>query len=252
MGTMAKQHLHITGLDTYYFTVTDAKASAAWYIRHFGLTGAGSGEGAETLRLAEGALLTLVEQDRLTRYDAVPIQFKTHDARKAYEALDRTAVDADEPRRFHHYTDFDVRDPDGNKFNVISDPDWPDTPNNYFKIDGAFIGVADIERCVAWFDDVLGADVEYDFTYPTDSLPEARHVCYLGLPVSLVESPKGECYHRVCEYATSDAAADRAALLGKGVRVTALRENEEGKSFSFFDLDDREYGMIERAFRADR
>lgn len=138
-----------------------------------------------------------------------------------------------------------VRDPDGNKINVISDPAWPQTANNYFKVDGIFIGVSDIERTHAWYADTLGADVEYDFTYPTDTLPEARHICYLGVNPSPVESTRGILRGRVCDFVTADAAADYAYLQAKNVHVTAIMETDGHRAFTFHDVDGREFGLVE-------
>ncbi len=242
-----KQNLHITGLHKLYLPVTNAKATAAWFRRHFGLISVGSESNSETLRLEEGALLTLVEGGKLNAYDAITIQIKAHDALKAYHALDLTEVKASEPEKFHQYTDFNVRDPDGSVLGVISDPAWPNTPNNYFKLDGVFITVKDIERAFAWYNDILGAGVEYEFTFATETLSEARHICYLGIPVSMVESVNGEYNYRICDYLTEDISADYAYLRGKNVKVTELRKTDGGTRFEFYDLDGREFGLVQLA-----
>jgi catechol 2,3-dioxygenase-like lactoylglutathione lyase family enzyme len=240
----AKQNLHITALHEFYFPVTDASSSAAWYQRHFGLQHVSSSAGRETLQLDEGALLTLVNSKQLNRYDSVPIQFKAHDANKAYLMLDKSEVRAQEPEKWHHYIDFDVKDPDGNKINIISDPAWPNTLNNFFRIDGVFISVVDFERAFEWYADVLGAEVEYDFTHPSELLPAARNRCFRGIPVSLVESPVATNHYRVCDFRTSNILADYAYLREHGVRVSDLSETNGRTEFVFYDLDGREFGLV--------
>lgn len=243
-----KQNLHISGSSPseIYLPVTNAVASAAWYRRHFGMETRSSQLGRETLSFQEGSLLTLVESGRLNRYDAIPFSFKAYDALTFHQSLDRTAVIASEPTKFHHYTDFNVRDPDANVLGVISDPAWPDTPNNVFKFDGVFIGIKDIERAHAWYSEVFGADVIYDFTFSTLGLSDARHVCYDGIPVSLVESPHGEVCHRICDFFTENLAADYEFLKSKGVRVNGKTEIDGREMFTFYDIEGNEFGLLQR------
>jgi catechol 2,3-dioxygenase-like lactoylglutathione lyase family enzyme len=247
MGEEYKPRLNIAALQEMYSPVSDAQVSAEWYIRHFGLRRVSSGEGRVTLALEEGALLTLLKSERLNRYESPPIHFKAQDARKAHAALDLKQVRAGEPDDWHHYVDFDVRDPDGNPFNVISEPAWRQTPNNYFRIDGIFLGAADFNATFAWYQDILGAEVAYDFTVVTESSPEARMRCFRGVPVTLFDSPRSFLQGRVCDYRTTDAAADYAYLRGRGVRVTELapRPEDGALSFAFFDPEGREIGLVE-------
>ncbi|QGQ99353.1 VOC family protein [Paenibacillus psychroresistens] len=243
-----KQNLHISGPSPseIYLPVTNAEASVAWYRRHFGMESISSQHEKETLTLQEGSLLTLVEVGRLNRYDAVPFGFKAYDALKFHQSLDRTAVVASEPTKFHHYTDFNVRDLDANALGVISDPAWPDTPNNVFKFDGVFIGVKNIERAHVWYSEVFGADVIYDFTFPTLELSAARHVCYDGIPVSLVESPHGEVCYRICDFYTENIAADYEFLKSNGVRVNGKTEKGGREMFTFYDMEGNEFGLLQR------
>lgn len=238
-------NLRINALYEFYFPVTDVSASTSWYASHLGMQVVSQGAARSTLRLEEGALLTLVASEQLNRYDSVPINMKAHDARTFHERLVRGGVRAKEPENWHHYVDFDVYDPDGNPFNVISEPAFRITPNNLFRIDGIFLGVADYDRALAWYSDILGADLEYVFTHPTESLLEARFACFRGVPFSLVESPVSQLNHRVCEFRTSDAAADHAFLRGKGVRVSDLQTGEGATAFAFYDMDGNEFGVVE-------
>ncbi|WP_019638762.1 VOC family protein [Paenibacillus fonticola] len=238
--------LHITALHEFYFPVTNTSASSRWYQQHFGLQLQELNSDRVKLRLAEGTTLTLVECGKLNKYDTVPINFKAHDARKAYDMLDKSQVRANRPEDWLHYVDFDVHDPDGNPFNIISDPSWPDTPNNYFRIDGIFISLTDFDRSFEWYKDIFDAEIEYSFDHPTDSLENARFRCFKEIPVNVVESPVSVIQHRVCEFRTSSAAEDHRYLQSKGVSVTALTEQEDGlKAFAFCDPEGREFGMLE-------
>lgn len=238
-------NLNIIGLHEMYFPVTNLEASVGWYTRNFGMTVGDRSEKQVTLTLAEGSRLTLVESDQLNRWDSPPIGFKAHDPRKAHSQLNTTEVRAQEPESFHHYVDFDVWDPDGNVFNVISEPAWPDTPNNYFRIDGVFLGVANFERMFAWYCDILGAQIEYAFTHPTDTLPEARFRSFRGIPFNLVESPTAVMRHRVCDFRTTNAAQDYAYLQSKGVPVSQVFENDGERRFTFSDPEGHELGVVE-------
>jgi len=244
MSTTAS-NLNIIAVHEVYFPVTNVAASIDWYMRNFALRLVHREERQATLRLAEGCLLTLLESTQLNRYDSPPINFKAHDARKAHAQLNKAEVRAQEPDTFYHYVDFDVWDPDGNPFNVISEPAWPDTPNNYFRIDGVFLGVVNFDRMLAWYSDVLGAEIEYAFTGPTATLPEARFRCFRGIPVNIVESPASVIRHRVCEFQTANAEADYNYLQSKGVPVTKLVEQDGKRRFSFIDPEGRELGIVE-------
>lgn len=238
-------NLHIIALHEMYFLVVNVETATDWYVRNFGVTLVDRQAKRTTLRLAEGSLLTLVESDQRNKFDSPPINFKAHDAMRAHELLNKAEVRAQEPERFYHYVDFDVWDPDGNSFNVISDPAWPSTPNNFFRIDGIFLGVINFEQMLAWYADVLGAKLEYAFTGPTSTLAEARFRCFRDIPFNLVESPESVMQHRVCEFQTTDAQADYKFLQAKGVRVTELIEQDGKRTFAFFDPEGRELGMVE-------
>jgi catechol 2,3-dioxygenase-like lactoylglutathione lyase family enzyme len=238
-------NLKIIALHEVYFPVTNVAASVDWYTRHLGMSLVHRAERAATLRLAEGALLTLLESNQLNRYDSPPINFKAHDARKAHAQLSKAAVRAQEPDSFYHYVDFDVWDPDGNALNVISEPAFPDTPNNYFRIDGLFLNVLNFDQMLDWYADLLGAEIEYAFTGPTATLAEARYRCFRGLPFNLVESPASLLQHRVCEFETTDAEADYNYLHSKGVTLTKLLAKDGKRRFAFSDPEGREFGIVQ-------
>ncbi|XEC95103.1 VOC family protein [Paenibacillus tarimensis] len=227
-----------------YLTVSNAGCSAEWFKMHFGMKEAGHAN-AKDLSLAEGASLVLVESAKGNVYESSPFHFKCNDARSAHGELVKHAVKATEPVNWHQYVDFDFKDPDGNPIGVISDPAWSPHPNNYFRMDGIFIGSAHFPSTLEWYLEVLGTEIEYDFTVETTSSPNARMCCFRGVPFTLFESPATETYHKFCDFRTKDAAADHASLLGKGVRVTPLRSTGRAHSFSFFDPEGREFGLVQ-------
>ncbi|MCL6443999.1 MAG: VOC family protein [Alicyclobacillus sp.] len=238
-------NLRITALYEYYLPVTHAEDSASWYVDNFGMIREPSLPHQATVRLQQGARLTLIESDTLNCYESNPFHIKAHDARKAHAALDKARVKTMEPEDWHHYVDFVVFDPDGNRFDVISDPSWPNTPNNYFRLDGIFLGAADFSNTLTWYQDLLGVDIEYDFFVQTPSNPEARMCCFRGMPVTVFESPLSRIHGRVCEFQSEDARADYNFMRRHGVRVSEFTETLDKRSFSFFDPEGREFGILE-------
>ncbi|WP_135553026.1 VOC family protein [Paenibacillus cymbidii] len=236
--------LNVTALRGVYLTVSDARRSAAWFERHFGMTGVPYGD-FPSVKLPEGGAVVLVETSQRNVYESSPFHFKCNDARLAHGELTRQAVRATEPVNWHHYVDFNFFDPDGNPIAVISDPGWRPHPNNYFRMDGIFMGSTRLEQSLAWYLDVFGAEIEYDFTLETASSPHARMCCLRGVPFTLFESPGGLVHHRFCDFATRDAVADYHYLLDKGVRVTPLVRDETRFGFSFIDPEGREMGLVE-------
>ncbi|WP_199621203.1 VOC family protein [Paenibacillus alkalitolerans] len=238
--------LHIISLHEMFVPVRDAGKSADWYKRHFRFQEIARTAGQVTLRLEEGASLVLVESERLNTYECNPFHLKCNDARKAHAELDKSDVFATEPVNWHHYVDFGFKDPDGNRVGVISDPAWAPHPNNYFRLDGIFLGAASFDSTLAWFQDVLGTEIEYDFTVETPSSPEARMCCLRGVPVTVFDSPASVVHGRYCDFLTSDARADYEYLLEKGVAVTDFSETDGLRTFAFVDPEGREFGLIER------
>jgi len=201
--------------------------------------------GRVSLRLAQGALLVMIESERLNVYESNPFGIKCNDARKAYAELDKRDIQATEPIDWHHYVDFSFKDPDDNPSGVISDPAWALHPNNYFRLDGVFIGAVNFPSSLAWYQETLGTDIEYDFTVETPSTKEARMCCFRGVPITIYDSPNSFVQGRFCEFLTSDAASDHAYLKVKGIKVTDLVDVDGGRGFAFYDPEGREFGMIE-------
>lgn len=239
--------LNIAALHGVYVTVADARRSAEWYTRCFGMSEMDYGP-YRSIRLPEGASIVLVESAIRNVYESSPFHFKCNDARRAHDELAKRAVKVTEPVNWHNYVDFCFWDPDGNPVGVISDPAWAPHPNNYFRMDGVFLGSANFESTLDWYLNLFGTEIEYDFTVATTSSPEARMCCLRGVPFTLFESPAGAIYHRFCDFRTRDAEADYAYLLEKGVRLTPLLIGRNRISFSFFDPDGREFGFLEDTY----
>ncbi|WP_239616205.1 VOC family protein [Cohnella mopanensis] len=243
--TVQHNRLNITALDCVYLPVTDARRSAEWFMKHFGMTEEERDGEHLRLRLSGGASLALIESVNRNTYESLPVHIKCNDARRAHGELVKQAVQCTEAVDWHHYVDFNFRDPDGNPIGVISDPAWAPHPNNYFQLDGIFLGSARFASTLEWYLDVLGTDIEYDFTVATSSSPEARMCYFRGVTFTLFESPGVAVAHKFCDYRTLDAAADHAFLLEKGVRVTPLLSIGTRRGFSFFDPEGREFGLVE-------
>lgn len=239
--------VQITALHAFYLPVSDAGSSAEWYKKHFGCKDDHryNEPGSVAVRLNEGAALVLVESDQLNVYESNPLQFKCNDALKAHTLLDKEAVRAKDPVQFHHYVDFAFQDPDGNTMGAISDPAWAPHPNNFFRIDGVFLGAANFEATLSWYQRILHADIEYDFTVATPSSPEARMCCFRGIPLTVFDSPASVVHRRFCDFRTRDAAADHAYLKEQGVPVTELSSRDGVLTFALTDPEGREIGMVE-------
>ncbi|MFC5467260.1 hypothetical protein ACFPPD_00915 [Cohnella suwonensis] len=237
--------LNITSLHSLYVPVSNARSTANWYMRHFGMEEVASSNEQVTIRLAVGASLVLKQSERLNLYQCNPFHFKCNDARKAHASLDKLEVRASEPVNWHHYVDFNFKDPDGNPVSVISEPSWALHPNNFFRMDGIFIGASDFESSLAWYLNVLGVEIEYDFTVETSSSPEARMCCLRGVPITVFDSPLSFIQGRFCEFRTNDAKADHVYLRRNGIAVTDLIAENDTLIFAFYDPEGREFGMIQ-------
>jgi hypothetical protein len=75
--------LNITALNGVYVTVADARRSAEWYARCFGMTETDYGSYCG-IRLSEGASIVLVESANRNVYESSPFHFKCNDARRAH------------------------------------------------------------------------------------------------------------------------------------------------------------------------
>lgn len=237
--------LNISGLHCVYLTVNDAQCSAEWFKEHFRMEEAGHYSDAYSLRLSSGASLGLVESTLRNVYESNPFHFKCNDARRAHNELVKHEVRATEPVNWHHYVDFSFQDPDGNPIGVISDPAWATHPNNYFRMDGIFLGSKHFASTLDWYLKLFGTEIEYDFTVETTSSSNARKCCFRGVPFTLFDSPAVSVHHRFCDFRTEDAAADYAYLLEKGVHVTPLVSTVNMIGFTFFDPEGREFGLVQ-------
>lgn len=238
------QKLNVKSLHTFYLPVKNARKSADWFKHHFNAKETEASDNI-TLRLDEGASVSLIESAVLNHYESNPIHFKCNNAMKAYDKLDKSDIDASEPVNWHHYVDFNFKDPDGNPIGVISDSAWAPNPNNYFRIDGIFLGSVDFESTLAWFQEVFETDIEYDFTVETPSSPDARMCCLRDYPITLFESPKSFIQGKCCDFLTNNLFADYHYLIGKGVHVGDILEINGIRTLSFFDPEGREFGLVE-------
>lgn len=245
MKTTHHTKLNVTGLHTLYLPVSQVSASSAWYAQHFGMQIVQELEQASTLKLANGPAITLVQSTMLNTYESVPFGIRAHDARRAYQHLQKANIKASEPNEWLQYVEFNFWDPDGNMINVISDPSWPNMPNNFFDINGLFIGLNSFDDTFHWYKSIFGEDIEYDFTMSTTSLENARVKCFRDIQLSLFDSPHGKLCMKVADYLTSNIEEDALFLKENGVKVSNLIEVEQKKVLSFWDPNGIEIGLVE-------
>jgi catechol 2,3-dioxygenase-like lactoylglutathione lyase family enzyme len=92
------------------------------------------------------------------------------------------------------------------------------------EVGTVFVPVADQERALEFYRDVLGFEKRADFTYGGGSRwiemapPGAANTISLVGP-SEGDSPRGDAAH--CAFATDDIESDHAALRARGVEVDA-------------------------------
>lgn len=102
------------------------------------------------------------------------IRFKTPNIDKAYAHVKKTSKEPVGPiQTLPEGLGFWGYDPYGNIFQVTSDTSWfQDTGKPVGGVAGAVIGVSDMDKSIAFYEDLLGAlDIVYDQTGVFDDLP---------------------------------------------------------------------------------
>ncbi|KGP72229.1 glyoxalase/bleomycin resistance/dioxygenase family protein [Pontibacillus yanchengensis] len=204
-----------------------------WYESNFQFEAISEDMDEVAFTFQEGANLIFYKSEMNHMYPFSPLNINVFDPQTLHRDLFLKGCKLTDIEDFYDMVSYEVTDPNELQIGIVG---WGDHSGNQraFHIGGYFLPVEQLERSSKWYQQHLGVQELYQFSFNTPMYGELRAVTLDHIGITLVEVPR-DLFIRLDHPFTlgsNDIKADYDTLHSRGLLVTI---DNNGEAFSFQD-----------------